>query len=244
MLNIPIQDTWTLDPPSDPADMKITLHFDPEVLVGTIITKAETLEPICLDPVVFKYKTDNWWKKWKHTFQRWWEQEAYEYMPLWDRDGYEDIKEDTAEVGTLDSTTHNTEVIDDDSTFNEGGSSTTTSSSNSSSTTTNNVSAYDANDYQPHDQSTTNANASGTDTNTYSKTGSSTDDRTTDNDGTIDTDTTNNKDFTHKLHSWGNWGISVTVQKLKEQEIRVSYVNLYEMAADIFCRELLVRVYL
>lgn len=264
-LNTPVNENWTLDNVNE---------FSSEVFVGTLLLKAETLEPISLDPEVFKYKADIWWLKWKHTFQKWWEVIEKKYEPLWDREGWEDIIDKTQDYGVTGQTTKNKEVVDDDTTKK----STTDETINSTETgtwnethedevtsdsltenTTNKVSAFDqANNYSPHDTSDhTSSHTSGndgtssggdsrtrntTDKTTYDETG--TDDRTTNFDGQIDGSHTNTNDYTHTLHSWGNWGISQTVQKLKEQELKVQYWNLYDKMADIFCREMLVRVYL
>lgn len=97
----------------------------------------------------------------------------------------------------------------------------------SSSHTENKVSAFDSNTYQPHDESINN----------------STDDRTTDFDGNMDADSTNDRDFDREYHSWGNWGISMTAQKLLQSELEVQKFNIYNHMADIFCKELLVTVY-
>lgn len=93
--------------------------------------------------------------------------------------------------------------------------------------TNNNVSAYDQSTYQPHDESIS----------------SGTDDRTTDFTGNIDNDTSNDRDFDRTYHSWGNWGISQTSQKLLEQEFNIRKINLYNKCADIFVSEMCVRVY-
>ena len=165
------------------------------------------------------------------------------------------------------------EVMDDDTTYSKSGSShevvdndtTGSSSTTNSSTTTNSVSAFDSNTYQPHDQSTTNGNSStttsGTDDTTtdvtWSEQGSGTDDKTTDytenttgtedvvtnKTGSIDNDTTNDRDFDRDYHSWGNWGISQTSQKLLKSEYEVRYWNLYEHMADIFIDEMTIGVF-
>lgn len=93
--------------------------------------------------------------------------------------------------------------------------------------TTNNVSAYDQTTYQPHDESISNG----------------TDDRTTDFTGSVDNDTTNDRDFDREYHSYGNWGISQTSQKLLESEFKVRKINLYNQVADLFVSEMCVRVY-
>lgn len=166
-----------------------------------------------------------------------------------------------------------TEVMDDDTTYSKSGTgkevvdddTSSSSSTTNSSTTENTVSAYDANTYQPHDKSTTSGSSSttgsGTDDKTtdtnFSESGSGTDDRTTTfnettsgtddttevSSGTIDNDTTNDRDFDREYHSWGNWGISQTSQKLLKSELEVRYWNLYEHMADIFLDEMTIGVY-
>lgn len=182
--------------------------------------------------------------------------------------GKEIMDDDT--TGTKTST----EVMDDDTTYSKSGTSkevmdddtTYSKSSNSTSNTENKVSAFDANTYQPHDTSATTVNASesgsgtddkttnvtwnesgsGTDdkTTTFNESTTGTDDRTTTTSGTVDTDTTGSKDYAHSLHTWGNWGILTTSQKLMESEFDVRYrLNPYELMSDIFVRELCVRVF-
>lgn len=91
----------------------------------------------------------------------------------------------------------------------------------------NKVSAFDSSTYQPHDES----NSSGTD------------DRTTDFDGNMDADSTNDRDFDREYHSWGNWGISMTAQKLLESELEVQKFNIYNHMVDLFCKDLLITVF-
>lgn len=80
-------------------------------------------------------------------------------------------------------------------------------------------------------------------TTTFTESTTGTDDRTTDTHGTVDTDTTNDRDFDSAEHSWGNWGISQTSQKLLQSELEVRYWNLYDHISDIFLDEMAVRVY-
>lgn len=162
-----------------------------------------------------------------------------------------------------------TEVMDDDTTGNKTSKETMdddttySSTSDSNSSTENKVSAFDASTYQPHDTSATNSHSSesgsgtddrttdyteqtkGTDdrTTTFNENTSGTEDRTTTKNGSVDTDTTGEKTYEHQLHSWGNWGISQTVQKLKKQELDIQYWNIYEHISDIFLDEMCVRVY-
>ena len=77
---------------------------------------------------------------------------------------------------------------------------------------------------------------------TYNETG--TDDRTTNFDEQTAGTSKNTRDYTHQHHSWGNWGITTTAQKLLEQELRIRAFDIYEHMADFFLDELCVRVYL
>ena len=165
------------------------------------------------------------------------------------------------------------EVVDEDTTYSKSGTSqevidddtTGSSHTTNSSTTTNTVSAFDSSEYQPHDESVTSGstdvttsgtddrttdttwseNGSGTDdiTTTGSKNGAGTEDITTNKTGSVDTDTTGDKDFDRDYHSWGNWGISQTSQKLLKSELEVRYWNVYEHMADIFLDEMTLGVY-
>ena len=242
------------DPWEMPANSEVH-NFDPEVLLGAIMLKGSDLQPVFTDPKQFYMMNQIWWKKWVPTFSKWCEVVEKEYEPLWDRDGFEEIVDHTEEQGTLDTATTGKEVVDDDTTGTRGSTEVMDDDTTGSESftghehTENKVSAFDASTYQPHDESTKDAtsstNRSGTDdrTTTVQESTSGTDDRTTNTEGTVDTDTTGEKDYEHKLHSWGNWGISVTVQKLKKQELDIQYWNVYEHMSDIFLDEMTVRVF-
>lgn len=126
-----------------------------------------------------------------------------------------------------------------------------------------NTSSSEENNSSAEKTSQMNGSESGNGTNsqnvngTYNEIGNGTDDRTTDytentngmrsavgaSTGTVDTDTTGKKDYSHTLHSWGNWGISQTSQKLLQSELETRYWNIYDHMSDIFLDEMAVRVY-
>lgn len=209
--------------------------YDKDIMLDTIIRKGGRFEPLYTDPYYFDAQCTLFWRKWSRTFNKWFDVFDKEYEPLWDRNGYEEVHEDTTDVGTNDTITSNTEVVDDDTTF----SSTENVNTSTNSHTENKVSAFDSTSYSPHDESI----GTVTEAQTTTTNSSGTDDRTTNFDGNIDNDTTNDRDFDRTYHSWGNWGISQTSQKLLEQELKVQAFNIYDHIADIFCNELLVRVY-
>jgi len=171
----------------------------------------------------------------------------------------DDTTENSTEVMADETTFSSTEVMDDDTT---GHTENKVSAFDSSE-----YSPHDESDTRGTDDRTTTTNSNGTDDRTTTKNSTGTDDRTTTTtstgtddrttttnstgtddrttnfDGNIDNDTTNDRDFDHTLHSWGNWGISQTSQKLLEQELKVQAWNIYDHIADIFCKELLITVF-
>ena len=262
--------------------------FDAETLLNTIMLKGMSFEPLFTDPKFYYVMNQQWWKKWKPVFDKWFIALEKEYEPLWDRNGYEEVHEDTTDVGTDDTVTsgrktidndttgskNSTEVIDDDTSY-SGTSQTIEQSSGKDKTThdsdrdvdvTNSVSAFDSNQYQPHDHSHTDdtlnsentettygkkvqtdgtESGTGTDdrTTTYNESTKGTDDTTEVTNGTVDNDTTNDRDFDRTYHSWGNWGISQTSQRLLMAELETRYWNVYEHMADIFLDEMTVGVF-
>ena len=209
--------------------------FDASVLLASIITSFGQCEPLYTDPEYFWNMAGMWWKKHYRTFSKWFIVFSKEYEPLWDRNGYETVHEDTYDVGTNDTITKNKEVIDDDTTTHM----TEIMDDDTTGHIENKVSAYDKDTYQPHDESY----STGTDDRTTQTDGTGTDDRTTNFDGNIDNDTTNDRDFDREYHSWGNWGISQTSQKLLEQEIKIQGWDIYQAMTALFGDELVVRVF-
>lgn len=217
LTNKSISDKWILD----------NQTFDKSVLMASIIAKGGRFEPLYTDPEYYYVMCEYWWKKWNRTFEKWFDVFDKEYEPLWDRNGFEEVHEDTVDD------------LDNDTTYTNSHTATTVTDNDTSDHTTeiteNQVSAFDADTYQPHDKQTRNSDSTGTSdtTTTLTESGS----------GSGTDDSHNNRDFDREYHSWGNWGISQTSQKLLEQELKVQYWNCYEHIADIFCDEMLVRVY-
>lgn len=86
----------------------------------------------------------------------------------------------------------------------------------SDSTDTNTVSAFDSSALQPHDKTTS----------------------TMDNTTTLD----NDRDLDHTGRIHGNIGVT-TSQQMIESELKLRYMNLYNMITDIFIKEMLIHVY-
>jgi len=273
-----LTDAWVLD----------NTEFDAETLLSTIMNKGMSFEPLYSDPRFFYMMNTQWWKKWKPVFEKWFYAATYDYEPLWDRNGYETVHEDTADVGTNDTSTSGRRTVDNDTTGSktsketmdddttssntsqtveqESGKDKTTHDSDKDTDSTTTVSAFNSSNYQPDNnvhtdeilnsentettygkktQTDVTESGTGTDNRTtdYTETTKGTDDTTEVTSGTVDNDTTNDRDFDRDYHSWGNWGISQTSQKLMMSEFEVRYWNLYEHIADIFCDEMLIGVF-
>ena len=243
-----ITDKWELD----------NEHFDKDTLEASIIMTGGRFEPVYTDPAYFYMMCEYWWKKHRRTFQKWWDAFDIEYNPLDNYNRHDEIHEDTYDVGTDDTTTGSSTTRDNDTTYSKSGGNTevmdddytTSETGTSHGETDNTVSAYDSSTYQPHDHSTTDNSAtksgSGTDdrttTNSWNESGSGTDDTLTRFDEVVDNDTTNDKDFDHTGHSWGNIGVTTT-QKMLREELEIQAWDIYQHMADMFCEELLLTVY-
>ena len=173
-------------------------NIDKDIVVDTILLNAGEFEPLYKDAEFMQHACELWAKKWYHAFERWALALSEDYDPLHNYDRYEDVKE-----------TH------DDATTNKLDASTSTKDTN-----TNKRSAFDSNNYEPHDQSqldgsgTSKSDASGTDKGTFER----------------------------KAHLYGNIGVTTSAQML-EGEIEVRKHNLYNMIADCFATELTLMVY-
>ena len=100
------------------------------------------------------------------------------------------------------------------------GSSGTTGAKSDNNTVTNDVSAMDSSSYSPHDKSTVNGSES------YES----------------DTDNSNDRDLDHRGRIHGNIGVT-TSQQMLESEIKVQAINVYDLASDLFLKELTLTVY-
>ena len=106
------------------------------------------------------------------------------------------------------------DVIDNDTTY--------SNTKDDDYTTENLVSAYDVSTYSPHDKVI------------------GTDDETNTGSGTNDTDA--DKDFDRESYIHGNIGVMYATDMI-DRELRSNYFNEYNHMADIFCSEMLIRVY-
>lgn len=248
MYNKSIADNWKFD------DTDLNEKFDKQTLLSAVVQKGATFEPLYSDPLYFHQMSWYWWQKWARTFEKWLIALEKEYEPLWNTDRFEEVHDDEATTGTNDTVF--AETIDNDTSYHKEGQQTETTDEDVSHSNTVQmngteevqVSAYDSSEYQPEQKritaSTTQDNGTGTDdiqkVTDIEEEGTGTDD--TRRNSTSDNDTTGNRDFDHTLHAWGNIGV-MSSQDLLGQELKIQEWNWYNHVADIFCNEMLIRVY-
>ncbi len=186
--------------------MSLPEDIDKQTLIDTILLRSGEFEVLYSDPSFLKYSIGAWSRKWSNTFDRWNKALKLEYNPLENYDRQEDWTDGGSASGT------------------ESGTSSGNTSGTTSSTTTNNVSADDAVDFTPKDQTV----GSGTDSTNSSGTSSLT-----------KSDTHNN---THSGRVHGNIGVT-TSQQMLQSELDIGYWNIYEKITDVFLTEFVLPIY-
>ena len=208
--------------------------FNRDDLLAAIISKGATFEALYADPDYFYYAVGYFWGRWSRTFNEWFNAFDIEYNPLDNYDRHEETTDITDDAGseTRSETSSSTHDANNTGTLNS------TTNEDSETNAENKVSAFDGNDYVPHDKSDT---TGGVDTTVAQTTGDVIDEESS---SSIAGNTSNefNREFTHTAHIWGNIGV-VTSSKMLEEYIKVRKINPYDCIADIFTNELCLKVY-
>lgn len=206
--------------------LKLPEGIDKDTLVGNILLRGGEFECVYSDPSFIQNAIAVWSSKWYRTFDKWVKALAIEYSPLENYDRMEEWtdnrkKEDSASDGSNGS-------IGENGSFNNNG------NSSDNSMTENKVSAFDSSDYQPSQQTTTEAS------NSNSNSGSDSRNTTTSNSLTHSGE--ESEDSTHKGRIHGNVGVT-TSQQMLISELELAEWNLYEHITDIFLSEFVIPIY-
>lgn len=209
-------------------------NFNRDDLLAAIISKGATFEALYADPDYFYYAVGYFWGRWSRTFNEWFNAFDIEYNPLDNYDRHEETTDITDDSGseTRSETSSSTHDANNTGTLNS------TTNEDSETNAENKVSAFDGNDYVPHDKSD---NTGSVDTTVAQTSGDVIDEESS---SSIAGNTSNefNREFTHNAHIWGNIGV-VTSSKMLEEYIKTRSINLYNKCADVFCNEMTLRVY-
>lgn len=200
--------------------------IDKDTLVGNILLRGGEFECVYSDPSFIQNAIAIWSSKWYRTFDKWIKALNIEYSPLENYDRMEDWtdtrnKHDSATDGSSGS-------------IGENGSFNNTGNSSDNSMTENKVSAFDSSDYQPSQQTTTEAS------NSNSNFGS--DSRNTTTSNTLTHSGEEHEGNTHKGRIHGNVGVT-TSQQMLISELELAEWNLYEHITDIFLSEFVIPIY-
>lgn len=192
--------------------------IDKDTLCNNIFINAGEFGVLYTDPGFLQAAIGNWGRKWYRTFSKWISALNIEYEPLFNYDRHEEWT-DEGSGSRKNETTAESETNREAEVNYEG-----------SDETTNTRSAFDSDDYQPHDKSVTDSENKTTSEGKDTSSGS----------GTLSEDTENKSE--HKGHMFGNIG-TVSSQKMLGDELQIAEWNIYEHITDMFIREFLIPVY-
>ena len=173
-----------------------------------------------------------WGRKWFDNLERIADALTQEYNPLHNYDRHEDYT-DTETYGSKKSM----ERHEGRATESHTGHSETVENTTDL-TTERTVSAMNSSTYEPDNQEY--AHGKITDQSTKGTFNGHGQDTT--NESGVDNETRNNK-LVHSAHLYGNIGVTTSVQMLLEEINARAYNNIYDIASEIFARELLLYIY-
>lgn len=194
--------------------LELPAGIDRDTLINNILLRGGEFETLYADPYFLQNMIGVWSKQWQRTFSKWVKALSVDYEPLYNFDRHELYSDKRTQIES-GRRSENATAHDD-------------SISTGSGTTTNTVSAYDASDYQPHDQSTS------------SSTGNNTSIAITNATGNDNRDL--NENIVHEGHLYGNIGVTTSQQMLRD-ELDIQLWNIYEHITDLFLNEFAIYVY-
>ncbi len=237
--------------------------IDKELAIETILLRCGESPALYQSAPFMKLKINNTARKWYNNIEHMLRAINEDYNPLHNYDRFEewtenDKKSETTNHSETETAKHSETVKDTSKTeskeTNDIDSDKTGSTRNNvSKTTVNEVSAFNSSNYQPSNKTTENGQNNSTDseaintqsTNKQSGTGENNRDVKGDNNRDVKGDnkyeTDNN--LTHNAHLYGNIGVT-TSQQMLESEINLRQkINIYDVIAEIFFKELCVYIY-
>ncbi len=188
------------------AGLTVPTGIDKDVLVKNILIKGGEFEPLYANPEFMATVITNWSAKWSRTMQKWVDAFNIKYDPLYNYDRIEEYDDER-------NSQANTKSLTEDISHGE-----------SSGSSTNTRSAFDSDQYEPHDK-----NDTGNETDTSAQ-------------GSVNADTTGKETMKHRAHLYGNIGVT-TSQQMLQSELDIAEWNIYEHITDLFLEELVLMIY-
>jgi hypothetical protein len=221
--------------------------IDKDLAVESILLRCGESPALYQSAPFMKMKISNTARKWYNNIEHMLKAINENYDPLHNYDRFEEW----TETDKKSETTNHTETVKDTSkteskeTNDIESDKTGSSHDNVSKTTENEVSAFNSNSYQPSNKTTENGqNGSSNDEaiNTQSvneQSGSGENNRDVKGDNKYETD----NNLSHNAHLYGNIGVTTSQQMLESEFKLRQNINIYDVIAEIFFKELCIYIY-
>ncbi len=221
--------------------------IDKELAVETILLRCGESPAVYQSAPFMKMKISNTARKWYNNIEHMLKAINEDYDPLHNYDRFEEW----TETDKKSETTNHTETVKDTSKTestetNEIESDKTGSSrDNVSRSTVNEVSAFNSSEYQPSNKTTENGQNNSTDSeaistqSTNEQSGSGENNRDVKGDNKYETD----NNLSHNAHLYGNIGVTTSQQMLDSEFKLRQNINIYDVIAEIFFKELCIYIY-
>lgn len=197
--------------------------IDREVFINTLLLNYGEFGVLYSDLDFMRFFIAHWSKKWYDSFGRIYRGLTEEYNPIHNFDRFEEYSDNDSRKldssGNANSTLRSTNTIESDV--------------NSGERSESKVSAYNSDVYQP--DSSTDSTTSQT-----SRSNSASDQGETNTDSKSETE---NRDFKHTGHLYGNIGVTKSQDMIKDEINLRSNYNIYDIMCELFKRECLIMIY-
>lgn len=221
--------------------------IDKDLAVESILLRCGESPAVYQSAPFMKMKISNTARKWYNNIEHMLRAINEDYDPLHNYDRFEEW----TETDKKSETTNHTETVKDTSkteskeTNDIESDKTGSSHDNISKTTVNEVSAFNSNEYQPSNKTTENGQNSSSDSeaistqSTNEQSGSGENNRDVKGDNKYETDNS----LSHNAHLYGNIGVTTSQQMLESEFKLRQNINIYDVIAEIFFKELCIYIY-
>lgn len=204
--------------------------IDKDALTDNILLRSAEFEALYSNPDFFENVIGVWSKKHYHTFDKWVKALSIDYNPLENYDRIETWNETNKNNGSKTDVVKSS-IAASDTTRSNG------EISDSTSSDTDNVrSAYNSNQYEPHDASRSSGSSNSNSMNNTTSTSN------VSNGSDSETITSDNSENVHNGRIHGNIGVT-TSQMMLQSELDIAKFNLIEQITDLFVSEFCILVY-
>ena len=209
-------------------------NVDHETMVNTILLNCGEFEVLYPNIETLKNMFTLFSNKWSRTVSKWVSALNTEYKPLENYDRYENFGGSETEL----ENGNETHLTNGNETITNNGNTILSRSGTDNNDVENKTSAFNTNDYQPSEKTTTQINYGSSDTNDVNLSQTRTPNITEIRTPNIKRTRTPNLEN----HIHGNIGVT-TSQQMLESELQLQYWNLYNKISNLFMKEFCIMIY-